>query len=110
MARLFDLAFLSTGSGKTNISINLAPRLTEKIKKLNKIFYIFSFNNFADKIKKSIDSIFPYIPKTKVLIISDIQAQFNELKRALGKMDMIIKSLYTTSFLKFCKISLWRKQ
>ena len=49
-----------TGSGKTNISINLALRLIEKRQELNKIFYIFPFNNLVDQTKKSIDKIFPF--------------------------------------------------
>lgn len=38
-----------TGSGKTNTSINLAFKCLEMDKKINKIFYIFPFNNLVEQ-------------------------------------------------------------
>ena len=47
-----------TGSGKTNTSINLALRLLEKHKNLNKIFYIFPFNTLIEQTKTTLNSLF----------------------------------------------------
>lgn len=47
-----------TGAGKTNTSINLAFKLLEKCKNLNKIFYIFPFNTLVEQTKKSLDDVF----------------------------------------------------
>lgn len=47
-----------TGSGKTNTSINLAFKLLENNKNLNKIFYVFPFNTLIEQTKKSLDEIF----------------------------------------------------
>ncbi|OZI12917.1 CRISPR-associated helicase/endonuclease Cas3 [Bacillaceae bacterium SAS-127] len=48
-----------TGSGKTNISINLALTLLEEQKGLNKILYIFPFNTLVEQTKMTLDEIFP---------------------------------------------------
>ncbi len=47
-----------TGSGKTNTSINLAFKLLENNRNLNKIFYVFPFNTLIEQTKKSLDDIF----------------------------------------------------
>lgn len=47
-----------TGSGKTNTSINLAFKLLEDNKNLNKIFYVFPFNTLIEQTKHSLDDIF----------------------------------------------------
>lgn len=47
-----------TGAGKTNTSINLAFKLLENNKALNKIFYVFPFNTLVEQTKKSLDDIF----------------------------------------------------
>lgn len=47
-----------TGSGKTNTSINLAFKLLENNKNLNKIFYVFPFNTLIEQTKNSLDDIF----------------------------------------------------
>jgi CRISPR-associated endonuclease/helicase Cas3 len=47
-----------TGAGKTNTSINLAFKLLERCKSLNKIFYIFPFNTLVEQTKNSLDDIF----------------------------------------------------
>lgn len=48
-----------TGSGKTNTSINLALKLLETNKELNKIVYVFPFNTLVEQTKASFDRIFP---------------------------------------------------
>ncbi len=47
-----------TGSGKTITSINLALKLLEKDKKLNKFFYIFPFNTLVEQTKNVFKNIF----------------------------------------------------
>ena len=47
-----------TGSGKTITSINLALKLLEKNRKLNKIFYIFPFNTLVEQTNASLREIF----------------------------------------------------
>lgn len=47
-----------TGSGKTITSINLALKLLEKNRELNKIFYIFPFNTLVEQTSASLREIF----------------------------------------------------
>lgn len=54
-----------TGSGKTMTSVNLAFKLLEKDKKLNKIFYIFPFNTLVEQTNKSLEEIFIKEPRFK---------------------------------------------
>ena len=47
-----------TGSGKTITSINLALKLLNSDKRLNKLFYIFPFNTLVEQTKSVFDDIF----------------------------------------------------
>ena len=47
-----------TGSGKSITSINLALKLLEKNRELNKIFYIFPFNTLVEQTNASLREIF----------------------------------------------------
>ncbi|RRD39071.1 CRISPR-associated helicase Cas3' [Leptotrichia sp. OH3620_COT-345] len=47
-----------TGSGKTNMSINLATVLLENDKSLNRLFYIFPFNTLVEQTEKQLLDIF----------------------------------------------------
>jgi len=47
-----------TGSGKTITSINLALKLLNSNKELNKLFYIFPFNTLVEQTKKVFENIF----------------------------------------------------
>ncbi len=47
-----------TGSGKTITSINLALKLLENHKHINKVFYIFPFNTLVEQTKNVFDDIF----------------------------------------------------
>ncbi|TYQ16314.1 UNVERIFIED_CONTAM: CRISPR-associated Cas3 family helicase [Acetivibrio alkalicellulosi] len=47
-----------TGSGKTNTSINLALKLIESNKELNKIFYVFPFNTLVEQTAEVFSDIF----------------------------------------------------
>lgn len=48
-----------TGSGKTNMSLNLALQLIHSGLGLNKLIYVFPFNALIEQTKQTIDSIFP---------------------------------------------------
>lgn len=47
-----------TGSGKSNISLNLSFKLFEQNKNLNKIFYVYPFNTLIEQNIKNLKSIF----------------------------------------------------
>ncbi|MDO5650027.1 MAG: CRISPR-associated endonuclease Cas3'', partial [Gallicola sp.] len=47
-----------TGAGKTNISINLALKLLQEDKKLNKVFYAFPFNTLVEQTYNGLLEIF----------------------------------------------------
>jgi CRISPR-associated endonuclease/helicase Cas3 len=47
-----------TGSGKTITSINLALKLLNSDKRLNKLFYIFPFNTLVEQTKSVFDDVF----------------------------------------------------
>lgn len=49
-----------TGSGKTNMSINLALKLLEMDSRLNKITYVFPFNTLVEQTKASLEAAFNY--------------------------------------------------
>jgi CRISPR-associated endonuclease/helicase Cas3 len=56
-----------TGSGKTITSINLALKLLEEKKEINKLFYIFPFNTLVEQTKNVFDEIFQNELKIEVI-------------------------------------------
>lgn len=48
-----------TGSGKTNMSINLGLKLLDSELGLNKLIYVFPFNALIEQTKQTLDTIFP---------------------------------------------------
>lgn len=76
-----------TGAGKTNISINLAFKLLEKCKNLNKIFYIFPFNTLVEQTKKSLDDVFQSNKEIEreIAVINSITPIMTEDKEEDGK-------------------------
>lgn len=48
-----------TGSGKTNMSINLGLKLLNSGLGLNKLIYVFPFNALIEQTKQTLDEIFP---------------------------------------------------
>ncbi|GAA0123528.1 MAG: CRISPR-associated helicase Cas3' [Clostridium argentinense] len=52
-----------TGSGKSNVSLNLSFKLIEKDKSLNKIFNVYPFNTLVEQNIASLDKIFGYDKK-----------------------------------------------
>ncbi len=68
-----------TGSGKTITSINLALKLLEKDKNLNKLFYIFPFNTLVEQTKKVFENIFEDLLNIEVInSITPIKIQNDE--------------------------------
>ena len=55
-----NLFFLEapTGSGKSNVSINLSFKLLEENKKIKKIYYIYPFNTLIEQNIKTLENIF----------------------------------------------------
>lgn len=47
-----------TGSGKSNVSFNLAFRILEKSKAINKIFYVYPFNTLIEQNIETLNKIF----------------------------------------------------
>lgn len=47
-----------TGSGKSNVSLNLSFQMIEKAKYINKIFYVYPFNNLVEQNIKTLEHIF----------------------------------------------------
>lgn len=106
-----DIFFLEapTGSGKTNSSINLAFRILENDKKINKIFYVFPFNTLVEQTKDSLMKVFEGFEdiKNEVAVINSITPikEFAEenMEYALGKGDKTDyeKSLLARQFLHY---------
>lgn len=63
-----------TGSGKTNSSINLAFKILEREKNINKLFYIFPFNTLVEQTKDSFFNIFETVDeiKSEIAVINSI--------------------------------------
>lgn len=47
-----------TGSGKSNVSLNLSFRMIENFDAINKIFYVYPFNNLVEQNINTLDKIF----------------------------------------------------
>lgn len=47
-----------TGSGKSNVSFNLAFRMVEKFENINKVFYIYPFNTLIEQNITTLNNIF----------------------------------------------------
>jgi CRISPR-associated endonuclease/helicase Cas3 len=56
-----------TGSGKTITSINLALKLLEEKKEINKLFYVFPFNTLVEQTKNVFEDIFGDTLKIEVI-------------------------------------------
>lgn len=61
-----------TGSGKTNTSINLAINLIKDNDNLDKIFYVFPFNNLVEQTKDSLINEFGEYMKDNMGVINSI--------------------------------------
>ncbi|MGR6835981.1 CRISPR-associated endonuclease Cas3'' [Syntrophomonas erecta] len=72
-----------TGSGKTNVSINLALRLLENDPGVNKIIYVFPFNTLVEQTKYSLDKVFPQEIQNdyRIQLINSITPIVNDLEK-----------------------------
>ncbi|MNW39901.1 helicase Cas3 [compost metagenome] len=79
-----------TGSGKTNMSINLALQLLDKNKNLNKIVYVFPFNALIEQTKQTLDKLFnkEELEGYRVEVINSITPMVTEQEiRAQGSFN-----------------------
>lgn len=58
-----------TGSGKTNMSINLACKLLERDIRLNRVFYIFPFNTLTEQTE---DTLKKYFEEDQMAVLNSI--------------------------------------
>ncbi|MCM3337622.1 CRISPR-associated helicase Cas3' [Paenibacillus sp. MER TA 81-3] len=72
-----------TGSGKTNMSINLALQLLNSNLGLNKLIYVFPFNSLIEQTKETLDGIFAQesLGDYKVEVINSITPMVTEKER-----------------------------
>lgn len=84
-----DIYFLEapTGSGKTNMAINLSLKLINKNINLNKIFYVFPFNTLVEQTKRSLIDTFDDSKEIKesIAVINSIMAIKTYEDEATGK-------------------------
>lgn len=69
-----DIFFLEapTGSGKSNVSINLSFKLLENNKSMKKIYYIYPFNTLIEQNIKSLENIFEIYNKYSKSVLENI--------------------------------------
>lgn len=67
-----------TGSGKTNISINLALNIIKNKSEFNKVFYIFPYNTLIEQTKQTFDKIFSLYKEFKIAVINSISPIITE--------------------------------
>lgn len=69
-----DIFFLEapTGSGKSNVSINLSFKLLENNKSMKKIYYIYPFNTLIEQNIKSLEKIFEIYNKYSKSVLENI--------------------------------------
>lgn len=79
-----------TGSGKTNMAINLSRLLYEETKEIDSINYIFPFNTLIDQTK---DTLTNYFEEYKdFVMINSCSASVDESKEILDYQEAYIKS------------------
>lgn len=86
-----------TGSGKTNVSINLALELVRNCKGINKIFYVFPFNTLVDQTKDTFTNLFGETVQAAVLNSITPVITPEELKQCDDAMEKA--SLYEKYYL-----------
>jgi CRISPR-associated endonuclease/helicase Cas3 len=84
-----------TGSGKTITSINLALKLLQSDKKLNKFFYVFPFNTLVEQTKSVFDDIFGDDLKIETInSISPIELEKNQEENESNYTKSYINRLF----------------
>ena len=84
-----------TGSGKTITSINLALKLLNSDKRLNKLFYIFPFNTLVEQTKNVFDDIFGNDLEIEIInSISPIEFKDNQEENESGYTKSYVNRLF----------------
>jgi CRISPR-associated endonuclease/helicase Cas3 len=105
-----DIFFLEapTGSGKSNVSLNLSFKLFEKNNSLRKIFYVYPFNTLVEQNIKSLKKIFGEENEAfkSIAIINSITPIKGEDKEIndqdeRGKLEYYSKALLNRQFLNY---------
>ncbi|WP_353949168.1 CRISPR-associated helicase Cas3' [Sporolactobacillus sp. Y61] len=80
-----------TGSGKTNISINLSLTLLKNDADLQKVLYVFPFNTLTEQTKETLDDIFPKNLQQKypVSIVNSAEPIMSKKKAAKASQEKI---------------------
>lgn len=105
-----DIFFLEapTGSGKSNVSLNLSFKLFEKNNSLRKIFYVYPFNTLVEQNIKSLKKIFEeeneaFKSIAVINSITPIKGEDKEIndKDEKGKLEYYSKALLNRKFLNY---------
>lgn len=97
-----------TGSGKSNVSLNLSFRLLEDRNSLRKIYYVYPFNTLVEQNKISMEKIFGKESEitNKVAVINSItpvkmEEKIMDDKDEDGKIEYYSKALLNRQFLNY---------
>ncbi len=105
-----DIFFLEapTGSGKSNVSLNLSFKLFENNNSLRKIFYVYPFNTLVEQNIKSLKKIFgeeseAFKNIAVVNSITPVKGEEKEIndKDEKGKLEYYSKALLNRQFLNY---------
>ncbi|MBE6059467.1 MAG: CRISPR-associated helicase Cas3' [Clostridium sulfidigenes] len=97
-----------TGSGKSNVSLNLSFKLLEDRNSLRKIYYVYPFNTLVEQNKISMEKIFGKESEitNKVAVINSItpvkmEEKIMDDKDEDGKIEYYSKALLNRQFLNY---------
>ncbi len=97
-----------TGSGKSNVSLNLSFKLLEDRNSLRKIYYVYPFNTLVEQNKISMEKIFGSESEitNKVAVINSItpvkmEEKIMDDKDEDGKIEYYSKALLNRQFLNY---------
>lgn len=97
-----------TGSGKSNVSLNLSLRLLEDRNSLRKIYYVYPFNTLVEQNKISMEKIFGKESEitNKIAVINSItpvkmEEKIMDDKDEDGKIEYYSKALLNRQFLNY---------
>ena len=95
-----------TGSGKSNVSLNLSFKLFEERNSLRKIYYVYPFNTLVEQNIKNLKKVFGENREVfnKIAVINSITPIKNEDKEIDdknedGRLDYYTKALLNRQFL-----------
>ncbi|HBA04593.1 MAG TPA: CRISPR-associated helicase/endonuclease Cas3, partial [Clostridium sp.] len=97
-----------TGSGKSNVSLNLSFKLLEDRNSLRKIYYVYPFNTLVEQNKISMEKIFGKKSEiaNKIAVINSItpvkmEEEIMDDKDEDGKIEYYSKALLNRQFLNY---------